>query len=102
MTHAIQVKSAVAIGAGPSNLSFAALADPLPDLSVILIERKTELSWHNGLLVDGALMQTHALKDLVTLVDPTSRFGFLAYLKDKGRLYRAIVQGLGQGQPNRI
>ena len=94
MTIAMQAKSAVAIGAGPSNLSFAALADPLPDLSVILIDRMSEFKWHEGLLVDGALMQTHALKDLVTLVDPTSAFSFLAYLKDKRRLYRAIVQSL--------
>jgi lysine N6-hydroxylase len=59
-----------------------------------LIERATELNWHAGLLVDGALMQTNALKDLVTLVDPTSKFSFLAYLKEKRRLYRAIVRGL--------
>ena len=94
MTGVTIGKSVVAIGAGPSNLSLAALAHPLPDVDVILLERKKELSWHEGLLVDGALLQTNVLKDLVTLVDPTSEFSFLAYLKDKRRLYRAIVRGL--------
>lgn len=94
ITRAIDRTSVVAIGAGPSNLSLAALAHPLPDVDVTLIERKAELNWHAGLLVDGALMQTNALKDLVTPIDPTSAYGFLAYLKDKRRLYRAIVRGL--------
>ena len=39
-------------------------------------------------------MQTSPLKDLVTLVDPASRFGFLSYLKARRRLYRALVRGL--------
>jgi lysine N6-hydroxylase len=94
MTSARNRTSVVAIGAGPSNLSLAALAHPLPDIDVTLVERKAELNWHAGLLVDGALMQTNALKDLVTPVNPTSEYSFLAYLKDKRRLYRAIVRGI--------
>jgi len=84
----------VAIGAGPSNLSFAALAQPQPELGVTVFESSVIAGWHPGLLVDGALMQTSYLKDLVTLVEPTSPYSFLAYLKDRGRLYRAIVRGL--------
>jgi len=87
-------KAVVAIGAGPSNLSLAALAAPLPQVDVTVFERQQQPDWHSGLLVEGARMQTSALKDLVTLVDPTSEFSFLAYLKAKRRLYRAVVRGL--------
>jgi lysine N6-hydroxylase len=34
----------------------------------------------------GTLMQTEFYRDLVTPIDPTSRFSFLSYLKSKGRL----------------
>jgi lysine N6-hydroxylase len=85
----------VAVGAGPSNLSLAALASTFADeMRVTLFEKQPEVTWHAGLLVDGARIQSSVLKDLVTLVDPTNSFGFLSYLKAKRRLYRAVVRGL--------
>ncbi|MFB9263029.1 lysine N(6)-hydroxylase/L-ornithine N(5)-oxygenase family protein [Bradyrhizobium erythrophlei] len=84
----------IAIGAGPSNLSLAALAAPIPEISLHILERSEAVKWHPGLLVAGALMQTSPLKDLVTPADPTSAYSFLAYLHDKKRLYQAIVRGL--------
>jgi lysine N6-hydroxylase len=90
-----RAKAVVAVGAGPSNLSLAALANRFADeIQVTLFEKQPEVTWHAGLLVDGARMQTSGLKDLVTLVDPTNPFGFLSYLKGKRRLYRAVVRGL--------
>jgi lysine N6-hydroxylase len=87
-------RAIVAIGAGPSNLSLAALAAPYPDLATTVLERRPVLAWHPGMMLDGALMQTSPLKDLVTLIDPTSTYTFLSFLKDSRRLYRAIVRGL--------
>lgn len=88
-------RAVVAVGAGPSNLSLAALASRFADeIRVTLFEKQPEVTWHAGLLVDGARMQTSVLKDLVTLVDPTNPFGFLSYLKARRRLYRAVVRGL--------
>ncbi|WP_050404928.1 lysine N(6)-hydroxylase/L-ornithine N(5)-oxygenase family protein [Bradyrhizobium embrapense] len=83
-----------AIGAGPANLSLAALAAPIPEISVHILERSETLSWHPGLLLDGAFMQTSPLKDLVTPADPTSAYSFLAYLHEKKRLYQAMVRGI--------
>jgi lysine N6-hydroxylase len=42
-------------------------------------------------MVPGAQLQVSFLKDLVTLVDPTSRFSFLNYLAHQGRLYRFLI-----------
>ena len=79
------------IGIGPANLSLAALLDPVPDVRAVFHERKSEFAWHPGLLLPGTLTQVHFLKDLVTLVDPTSRVSFLAFLVARKRLYRALI-----------
>jgi lysine N6-hydroxylase len=79
------------VGIGPANLSLAALAAPVPGLRARFFERSPEFRWHPGLLDGRALIQTSYLKDLVTPVDPTSRYSFLAFLRDTGRLYRFLV-----------
>lgn len=81
----------VGIGIGPSNLSLAALADPVPGLRAVFLETRPTFRWHPGLLDNDALMQTSYLKDLVTPVDPTSRYSFLSFLRETGRLYRFVV-----------
>lgn len=81
----------IGVGVGPSNLSLAALSDPIPDLRAIFFESKPMFRWHPGQLDGDALIQTSYLKDLVTLVDPTSRYSFVSFLRETGRLYRFIV-----------
>jgi lysine N6-hydroxylase len=81
----------VGVGVGPSNLSLAALADPVADLRAIFLEARPAFRWHPGLLDVNALIQTSYLKDLVTPVDPTSRYSFLSFLHRTRRLYRFLV-----------
>ncbi|MFF9160278.1 lysine N(6)-hydroxylase/L-ornithine N(5)-oxygenase family protein [Streptomyces longwoodensis] len=75
------------VGIGPFNLSLAALCDQAPDLSTLFCEARPEFRWHPGLLVDGARMQVPFLADLVSLVDPTSPWSFLNYLRHQQRLF---------------
>jgi lysine N6-hydroxylase len=77
----------VGVGLGPFNLSLAALADPLDNLSARFLESKPAWSWHPGLLLDDAMLQVPFLADLVTLVDPTSRWSFLNYLREHDRMF---------------
>ncbi|RIJ01182.1 alcaligin biosynthesis protein, partial [Clavibacter michiganensis subsp. insidiosus] len=86
-----RVHDVVAIGLGPANLGLACLADPL-DLDLVVLERKPRFDWHPGMMLPTAHLQTPFLADLVTLADPTSRFSFLAYLKDAGRLYSFYIR----------
>jgi lysine N6-hydroxylase len=81
----------IGVGIGPSNLSLAALAAPVPGLVGRSFDNKTTFVWHPGLLHDNATIQVSYLKDLVTLVDPTSKYSFLSYLSDHKRLYRFIA-----------
>jgi lysine N6-hydroxylase len=75
------------IGAGPANLSFAALAENRLPGPVALFEGREGVSWHPGLLYPGAQLQTSWIKDLVSLADPRNRFSFLNYLVSTGRVY---------------
>lgn len=77
----------VGVGIGPSNLSLAALAQPLAELDAVFYEQRPDFHWHPGLLVDGATVQVPFLADLVTLADPTSPWSFLNYLKARERLF---------------
>ncbi|WP_433607298.1 lysine N(6)-hydroxylase/L-ornithine N(5)-oxygenase family protein [Dactylosporangium sp. CA-139114] len=85
------VLDVVAIGAGPANLSLAALASTVPRLRLAVLEAQPRLTWHEGMLPRRAYLQVSPLKDLVTLVDPTNPFSFLNFLARHGRLYRALI-----------
>ncbi|MCC5892332.1 SidA/IucD/PvdA family monooxygenase [Exiguobacterium sp.] len=81
----------VAVGCGPYNLGLMALAEKTT-LRGICFEKRTEMMWHEGMLIEGMTMQTHYLQDLVTLADPTNEASFLNYLNKTGRLQTFITQ----------
>lgn len=76
------------IGIGPFNLGLAALCNEIPELKCLFIEKKTEFSWHPGLLLNDVRMQVPFYADLVTLADPTNRFHYLCFLHNKQRMFR--------------
>lgn len=87
-----RILDAVGIGAGPFNLGFAALADNVPGLDVLVLEAAAELSWHPGMMLEGTHLQVPFMADLVTMADPTSRHSFLNYLKESGRIYPFYIR----------
>src|SRR5271169_5564891 len=78
---------AVGIGAGPANLSLAALFTFATTDQIALFERQPGPAWHNTLLHQGVRMQTSWLKDLVSLVEPRHELTFLNYLVTTGRMF---------------
>ncbi|GAA1805354.1 lysine N(6)-hydroxylase/L-ornithine N(5)-oxygenase family protein [Actinomadura chokoriensis] len=86
-----RVHDVIGIGFGPSNLALAVALDEARErdgggVDAVFFEKQPEFGWHRGMLIDGATMQVHFLKDLVSLRNPASRFSFLAYLHARGRL----------------
>jgi len=77
----------VGIGIGPANLALAALADGVPALRAAFFEQRSEFRWHPGLMIEGTTLQVPFLADLVSLVEPTSPWSFLAFLKQRRRLF---------------
>ncbi|WP_268408205.1 lysine N(6)-hydroxylase/L-ornithine N(5)-oxygenase family protein [Alteromonas sp. a30] len=83
----------IGVGIGPSNLSIAALSATKTQLSTQFFEQKPQFSWHPGMLLKEAKMQTSFVKDLVTCVDPTSPYSFLNYLVTQGKIYPFLASG---------
>ncbi|GJF34553.1 lysine/ornithine N-monooxygenase [Kitasatospora sp. NE20-6] len=92
------IEDLVGIGFGPANLALAIAVDdhngrnPQDTLQVRFLEQQERFGWHRGMLLEGATMQVSFLKDLVTMRDPRSRFTFLTYLQERGRLADFINQ----------
>lgn len=77
----------VGVGIGPFNLSLAALAHGAPELRTLFLDAKPAFSWHPGLLMEGTTLQVPFLADLVTMVDPTSPWSYLNYLRHHDRMF---------------
>lgn len=85
------------VGAGPANLSLAALNHGRAGLRGLLFDAQPAgRPWHEGLLLAESRLQTHFFKDLVTPVDPTSSLSFAAYLVTHRRLYKFITADFPQ------
>lgn len=96
-----RVHDVLGIGFGPSGLALAVAIDDLaPGLDVRFLEQKLRFSWHEGMLLPDARMQVSCLKDLATLRDPCSRFSFLNYLHQQGRLDEFV--NLSTFRPTRL
>lgn len=87
------VLDVVGVGFGPSNLGAAiamlehnAAAPAQERLAARFVERQERFGWHRGMLLEGATMQVHYLKDLVTMRNPASEYSFLSYLSEHQRL----------------
>lgn len=80
----------VGIGVGPANLSLASLLHSRPEITNLFVEKRANFGWHDGQQLPDTKLQVSIFKDLVTLADPTSRFSFLSYLREKGRIYHFV------------
>lgn len=90
----------VGVGFGPSNLAltvaiaeFNAESSGSAQIQARFVERQSAFGWHRGMLLEDATMQVSFLKDLVTLRNPASPYGFLSYLHARGRLVDFINYG---------
>lgn len=87
-----QLYDILGIGIGPFNLGLATLSESVASLTTVFFEQAPEFSWHPGMMLKGAKLQVPYLADLVTLVDPCSRFSFVNYLKHIGRLFHFCIK----------
>jgi L-ornithine N5-oxygenase len=75
------------IGFGPANLALAiALEEEGHDFDVRFLEARPGPSWQSAMMLDGSDIQNHPVRDLVSLRNPRSRYSFINYLFENGRL----------------
>lgn len=77
----------IGIGLGPFNLSLAALLDKT-EVSSQFFEQKPQFDWHKGMILPHTTLQVPFMADLVTLIDPSSKYSFLNYLHQHQRLLK--------------
>ncbi|MZD56775.1 SidA/IucD/PvdA family monooxygenase [Streptomyces sp. SID5606] len=80
----------IGIGIGPANLSLAALSEPITEVRSQFLDSKPEFRWHPGLMLPDSQLTVTYFRDLVTLVDPRSKFSFLNFLVESGRAFRFL------------
>lgn len=91
-----EIYDVVGIGFGPSNLSLAiALEEHEANtgghpLTATFFERQPAFGWHRAMLLPETTMQVSFLKDLATFRNPVSRYSFVSYLHDSGRLAQFV------------
>jgi L-ornithine N5-oxygenase len=92
--HDVEV---LAIGAGPANLALAVALEELAPAhladNTLLLEQGDRVAWQRGMLLPWSQSQVSFLKDLVTLRNPRSKFSFVNYLHETGRLEDFINLG---------
>src|SRR5438045_7917337 len=85
------VYDVVCVGFGPANIALAvALEELWPTARVKFLEREPGPCWQPGMLLDGADIQNDPIRDLVTPRNPRSRYTFINYLHEEGRLFRHL------------
>jgi L-ornithine N5-oxygenase len=98
-------------GFGPAGIALACAVEDLAEASggpplgrVRFLERATEVAWHPGMLLRETDIQHHFLRDLATPRSPRSRFTFVNYLHERGRLYEfgELLLGAAGGAVSRL
>lgn len=91
MRASMPIHDVLGIGFGPANLALAiALEEKYLGLDARFLESRPAPDWQPGMLLEGSDIQNHPSRDLVTLRNPRSRYSFLNYLHEHGRLLRHL------------
>ena len=91
MTHQKPVHDIVGIGFGPANIALAIAVQELhPTLDMVFLERHAQAGWQEEMLLPESDIQNHPLRDLVTPRNPRSRYTFVNFLFEQGRLFEHL------------
>lgn len=86
-----QVFDVVGIGFGPANIALAIAAEESgAPLSIRFLERNPGPGWQEEMLLPESDIQNHPLRDLVTPRNPRSRYTFVNFLFEQGRLFEHL------------
>lgn len=83
-----KIYDVIGIGIGPFNLGLAALLDQVEEVEELFFEQKSQFEWHPGMLLEGTVLNSSFLADLVTFADPTSPYSMLNYFHKHNRMFQ--------------
>ncbi|WP_328915647.1 MULTISPECIES: lysine N(6)-hydroxylase/L-ornithine N(5)-oxygenase family protein [unclassified Streptomyces] len=81
----------ICVGFGPANIAVAVAFEELwPTARVKFLEKASGPLWQPAMLLDGSDVQNNPVRDLVTPRNPRSRYTFINYLHEHGRLFKHL------------
>ncbi|MDH6114566.1 L-ornithine N5-oxygenase [Kitasatospora sp. MAP12-15] len=90
-----QIHDLIGVGFGPANISLAVALEELhPEISPLFLEARDTVVWQPEMLLSGSDIQNNPVRDLVTPRNPRSRYTFLNFLFEQGRLLEYLNLGL--------
>lgn len=85
------VYDVICVGFGPANVAVAIAFEELwPNARVKFLEKAPGPFWQRTMLLDGSDIQNNPVRDLVTPRNPRSRYTFINYLHEQGRLFKHL------------
>lgn len=94
-TAQTSVHDLIGVGFGPANIALAvALEEMMPQVRPLFLEARDSVVWQPEMLLSGADIQNNPVRDLVTPRNPRSRYTFLNFLFEQGRLLEYLNLGL--------
>ena len=85
----------VGIGFGPSNIALAvSMEEHGFDGNAIFLEQCPGPTWHESMLLEGSDVQHSPFRDFITPVNPRSKYTFLNYLHESGKLFHFLNLGV--------
>lgn len=78
----------VGVGFGPSNIALAVMAEEYGYTgNYLFLEKQDRSYWHKSMLLNGSDIQNNPLRDIVTPVNPRSKYTFVNYMHQSGRFF---------------
>ena len=94
-SRSTQIHDLIGIGFGPANIALAvALEELAPRVRPLFLEARESVVWQPEMLLAGSDIQNNPVRDLVTPRNPRSRYTFLNFLFEQGRLLEYLNLGL--------
>ncbi|MVU82413.1 SidA/IucD/PvdA family monooxygenase [Nocardia sp. ET3-3] len=89
------VHDMIGIGFGPANIALAvALEELQPRVRPLFLEARERVVWQPEMLLAGADTQNNPVRDLVTPRNPRSKYSFLNFLFEQGRMLEYLNLGV--------
>jgi len=90
-----KIYDVIGVGFNVSNIGLAiSLKEKKDDISMLFIESNSDSMWQPNMLISGSDIQNSPHRDLITPVNPRSKYTFINYLFEHGRLFEYFNLGL--------
>ncbi|MBC3212443.1 SidA/IucD/PvdA family monooxygenase [Serratia fonticola] len=90
-----KVYDLIGVGFNVSNIGLAiSIKEKSEDISMLFIESNNDSLWQPNMLIPGTDIQNSPHRDLITPINPRSKYTFINYLFEHGRLFEYFNLGL--------